>query len=266
MAKYRGKPVLEIRVEFQNGLCEKIIVHEEDEPEHLATSFCSKYKLDDCTLKTLTCNIEYQIDLLISEELKGSKEPTSKTPTIPKQHIYSRKKHGCCLPEPEVFTFKPAINRKSRSLTKHRTHKPGTNRHTHHPFNPTLKPGKFRRIHKVLFELFSDNQKTITTKKTIEEPLRTLLSPLIDKVNQTSSISFQEFSSSLKKLLRSLPLHEKTILVQQVNLLRPTTSVYERQMQYKSQKDLKLSELRKQSLAKELTECTFQPNVLTLSK
>lgn len=79
-----GQVILVMNIELAPGRFDQLIVHEEDEPDDLAHSFCERHSLGTNIVQALTRQIERNIDELITEQLETSRKTdtnsTKKTP------------------------------------------------------------------------------------------------------------------------------------------------------------------------------------------
>lgn len=74
-----NKEILCLKVEIASGHKELLKVHEEDEPEVLASEFCKKFKLDPKFEEGLSNLIEYHIDNLLETQLMCNSFPRAST-------------------------------------------------------------------------------------------------------------------------------------------------------------------------------------------
>lgn len=71
-AEDQGKAILVMTIELGAGRFDKLVVHEEDEPDDLARAFCEKHNLGSNIVQALTQQIEGNIDELVREQLSTS--------------------------------------------------------------------------------------------------------------------------------------------------------------------------------------------------
>lgn len=63
-----GREVLVMNVDLGNGRKDKLVVHEQDNPEELAAEFCRKHGLNERLVRALALNIRGNLDQLADEQ------------------------------------------------------------------------------------------------------------------------------------------------------------------------------------------------------
>jgi hypothetical protein len=121
-----GREVLIIKIKLDNNSSDIISVRERDEPNLLAARFCKKHKLSQKTMKAITFMIDYNLDVLIDEEL-ASQSPKKAPPDLYSKGLNQKakfeekiKKMKTSIDEEKskLLTFKPILCQQSIELLK----------------------------------------------------------------------------------------------------------------------------------------------------
>lgn len=236
MSSAQGKEILIIKIDVAKGVQGEIRVHELDEPEDLSRRFCRHFRLDQRTYEALVALIDNNIGQLIEE-----------------QGLAAEHRNGFDTLKPRGGT--QTASRPVQLLSAAQGYNPPSDQ-------------QYRRLFKLLNPVNGLISHSTLNSAIPQKTLR-VLSPFIEELSDSQDqLDFTEFRKALNVLLTSLTESQKNIIFQKHSRSgslprrsQPRVPTYERLLFEQAKKKEKLNEQRQVMLARELKECTFQPNL-----